>query len=308
MTHSNPHRQLLAALKMVEKFVPYHPPWKDPFASELQRDYGVEWIEFLSSGDPEPCKLTGWATRPKNPRGTVILIHGFRENSYSEWIVSPALRLIRNLNVAIIAPDLRCHGNSSQMPPSFGLAESWDISGAIAWAKQNDYPGPYLLHGASLGAMAACICAARDANVKGAFLKSPPASPRYAVANAIQLNGLTIPAPILSLFVGSKLKRVYGRDMMYEGDVLNHPSAPAHRPAIFYAVGDREEYGYKPIQERFRHWYAGEDAVLDVPPHEAPSQRKWFKTVWGGRHAFGLNEYPEMESDVDNFFGMLLKS
>lgn len=292
------------ALDTVEAipFLRYHFPSKNPFESEVLSAHGVEWIEFQSAEESPPCNLTGWACRPPSAAGSVILLHGFRENSYNQWIVEAAERFAGNLNLAVVAPDFRSHGKSEKRIPSFGFAESLDASGALNWAESQSYPKPYLLHGGSLGAIAAQICAIRDPRVSGAFLKSSPASAGVALEKFLQFGGSAHTIPGQRQCLSAAFDAAYDYDVIHWGDVKSYPSNPDHRPRIFYATGEHEEYGYDDTRSSFAHWYPEEEAKPELPPAAAWGQSKWFRTAWGGYHNFGLDHYPEMQDDVDDFF------
>lgn len=47
---------------------------------------------------------------------------------------------------------------------------------------------------------------------------------------------------------------------------------------------------------------------IEVPPAAAWGQAKWFRTAWEGKHDFGLDHYPEMHTDVDDFFKLVTTS
>jgi pimeloyl-ACP methyl ester carboxylesterase len=298
---------LKTLLEVIKRTLPYHPPSRNPFESEILSAHGVRWIDFQSAEEKPPCNLTGWACRPASPVGTVFLLHGFRENSYNEWIVEPAERFVGNLNLAVVAPDFRYHGQSEKRPPSFGFVESLDVSGAMNWAEREGYPRPYLLHGGSLGAIAAQICAIRDHRVAGAFLKSSPASAGVALEKCIQLGGSAFTLPGQRQILSAAVNAAYSYDVIHWGDVKSYPSSPTHRPRVFYALGELEEYGYDATRSSFDHWYQGEDVKPEVPPAAAWGQSKWFRTAWGGGHPFGLAHYPEMYDDVDDFFRLCVR-
>ena len=187
-------QSLKALLKIIEVGVPYPFPCKNPFDSVILADHGVQWIEFQSAEETPPCNLTGWTCRPPSPVGTVFLLHGFRENSYNQYVIEAAERFTK-LNLAVVAPDFRYHGKSEKRLPTFGFAESLDVAGAMNWAESAGYPKPFILYGGSLGALAAQVCAIRDARVSGAFLKSAPASAGIALANCVQAGGVKFRLP-----------------------------------------------------------------------------------------------------------------
>jgi pimeloyl-ACP methyl ester carboxylesterase len=294
-------------LKLIEvaPFLRYPFPTKNPFESEILSAYGVQWIGCQSAEEEPPCNLTGWACSPPSAKGTVFMLNGFREHSYNQWVVEAAERFVGNLDLAVVAIDFRNHGKSEKRIPSFGFAESLDVSGAMNWAESQGYPMPYLLHGGSLGAIAAQICAIRDPRVSGAFLKSSPASARVALENFAQVGGKALRIPVVPGLLIDAINKTYNYDVIKWGDVKSYPPSPAHRPRIFYALGQYDEYGYDATRSSFDHWYQGEKVESEKPPAAAWDQSKWFRTAWGGYHDFGLDHYPEMHTDVDDFFRLM---
>jgi hypothetical protein len=191
--------------------------------------------------------------------------------------------------------------------PAF-TAESLDVSGAMNWAENEGYPKPFLLHGGSLGAMAAQICAMRDSRVSGAFLKSCPASASVALANCIQAGGMNLKVPGQLNVLSAGINSTYDYDVIHWGCVKSYGDSPSHRPRVFYALGQYDEYGYDATRSSFDHWYQGDSMEIEVPPAAAWGQAKWFRTAWEGKHDFGLDHYPEMHTDVDDFFKLVTTS
>jgi pimeloyl-ACP methyl ester carboxylesterase len=248
--------------------------------------------------------LTGWTCRPENAIGTVFLMHGFRENSYNLYLVEAAERYVQ-LNLAVVAFDFRHHGKSEKRLPTFGFAECLDITGAMNWAEHEGYPKPFILHAGSLGGLAAQVCAIRDPRVAGAFLKSVPASASVALANSIRGMGIDFELPGQRAALTEAINATYEYDVIHWGNVMSYNGTPVHRPRVFYAIGQYEEYGYDATKATFNHWYPGEEVVCEVPPAAAWGQHKWFRTAWDGLHAFGVAHYPTMHTDVNEFFQLL---
>lgn len=88
-------------------------------------------------------------TKPKNSDAIVILIHDFGSNKEMWWNLGLPKRLV-NFNNAVVAFDLRFHGNStpalsSKKPPVITVNISGyitDIETIVSWARKNlgDYP------------------------------------------------------------------------------------------------------------------------------------------------------------------------
>ena len=103
---------------------------------------------YISSRDE--LKLHGlWVPAP-NPRGTVLLVHGYRSTKLVDFGVAFDFYHTRGINLLI--PDQRCHGLSEGRYITFGVKESGDILEWIAYHNQNFGMKPMLVSGLSMGA------------------------------------------------------------------------------------------------------------------------------------------------------------
>ncbi len=244
------------------------------------RDWAPDWpgvVPFdLASHDG--WHIHGWHW--KNPqvkkyRGTVLLIHGFGESSLdNNQVLEPAKLLSEKLQVAVVAFDHRFHGHSGKGIPSFGWAESRDVSTVIDQCVKAGLPQPFALVGTSLGGMAAGLCAQNDARVVGAALFMPPASPRLAIQGAEKLAKVSWSK--ISRPVGQMIEEVYGNPVLDDGDPQKNPLTPAHSPRMLYAMSEDDEYGYKETFQLWESWYPKTSAKPYLSPAQAPKQKKWF--------------------------------
>jgi len=266
-------------------------------------------VQARARGDG--CRLNGWATNPRDAVGTVILTHGFREDSQEVSGVLFAEKVCSATNMAIVAVDLRWHGGSHKFPPTFGLAESWDLSGAMDWAETNGYPHPYVLCGGSLGGLAVQLCAGLDERVSGAFIKSSP--PSAAAALSKGLTDTRAARTLLALrFLARRYawltRTCYRRNIIAEGDISRYDSNPSHSPLIFYLVGELDKYGYAETKASFAHWYPDDTAFsFEALPSEAPLQRKWFRTMIGRGHRMGSDAGALVTDYACTFFRHVLQ-
>lgn len=100
--------------------------------------------------------LRGWIYRTSGldcSNGTVILTHGTADNSAS--LMWEARELSETFGLVALSFDHRMHGLSGDNVPSFGALEALEIQAAMDYGDSVGLPGPYILHGVSLGAMAA---------------------------------------------------------------------------------------------------------------------------------------------------------
>jgi len=95
--------------------------------------------------------------RPRPPRGTVVLLHG--------WMMSGDSMLPWSLQLAqagyrVVTIDLRNHGHSGSGPAGYGTVESAEVSDVIAaLRRRGEVQGPLYLFGVSYGAATAVFTA-----------------------------------------------------------------------------------------------------------------------------------------------------
>jgi pimeloyl-ACP methyl ester carboxylesterase len=248
--------------------------WK---RDDIGSEEGFESIEFKSGDD---CLLKGWTYRTpgqSNERGTCILLHGIRTNSGS--LVDSAKVLSREYNMTMLAFDHRYHGWSSRSPhyPTFGCYESFDAQAAMDFAVETGLPGPFILHGTSLGGMAAQRAGIVDNRVAGLFLLSTPGWAWHAIGNAIK--PFTLLTPLANI-----INAAYGWDVLSDGDIRKHKQDNTHRPLVCYVMGDRDSYNIDLTKQIFPHWHGGEPGEFCLRPSEAPECRRFFYSVEGAIH------------------------
>lgn len=250
---------------------------------------GFEAIQFNSD---DGCLLKGWVYKSpgqKNDRGTCFLLHGVTTNSSS--LVETARILSKEYNMTVVGYDQRYHGWSSRSPfyPTFGCYEARDAQAAIDFAEKSGLPDPYILHGNSLGGMAAQRAGIKDGRVKGLLLLMTPGWPWHAIGKCAW-DGKPL-GPIFIPFV-NLLNAAYGWDVLSDGDIRRHKQDPKHRPLVCSIMGDRDSYDIGKTKDVFQHWHNGEPAEFDKLPSETPDCKKFFTTVEGACHS----------SDTDGIF------
>lgn len=274
----------------------------------------------ISFSSRDGIALHGWSHRPEpGGGGTIFFCHGYTLNCHHQPYLLLARHFSEHHRFASIGFDFRHHGLSSDAPPTFGTAESWDIRGAIDFAENNGFPKPYIVYGDSLGALAAQRATIDDERIDGAVFKASPSSPLEAIDvscsrldASILLNQVAGQLGIPKLrfppiYVGwicnlARLARMYyGFDILRDGDILHHSASPRNRPRLLYVMGDEDEYGWRRTQLRFEHWYEGEPAKFNAWPEAAPDQMKWFVLAEGRDHNFGAWNWSEFLSLLDQY-------
>lgn len=98
------------------------------------------------------------ATPAGEPRGTVVLLHGWM--MHGDSMLPWALRL-GEAGYRTIAIDLRNHGRSGAAPTGYGIREARDVADVVAALRQQgEIAGPLHLMGVSYGAATAIFAAA----------------------------------------------------------------------------------------------------------------------------------------------------
>jgi pimeloyl-ACP methyl ester carboxylesterase len=233
---------------------------------------GFRPIAF-QSGDG--CIIHGWTYKTPGKscdRGTCVMGHGFCDNSTT--LMDTAKILSKTYGITIVAIDFRYHGWSEKRFPTFGCYEGYDLQAAMDFADVNRFPKPYILHGTSLGGMAAQRAAIDDRRVAGAFLVSTPGWPWDAIGKGAQI--ATPAANLISL--------AYGWDVLNDGDILRKRQPSGHHPFVCHVMGNRDRYDINLSKEVFRHWHHGEPGIFDRIPKEGEPCRKLFFTIDGAVH------------------------
>ena len=99
----------------------------------------------------------------ENPRGTIILAHGYRSNKVLEF--GKVFDFYHNKGLNILAVDQRSHGRSEGKYITFGVKESRDMLGWIRYHNENLGQYPIILSGLSMGASTMLYLA--DADLPG---------------------------------------------------------------------------------------------------------------------------------------------
>jgi uncharacterized protein len=109
--------------------------------------------------------LAGWYVPADQPKGAVILVHGMGAHKGFELEADP-LCLVSDLiqaRFAVLAIDLRGHGESAPSRMSYGFHERLDVLGAVDWLIDRGHaPGKIGVLGASMGGAAAIAAAAEE--------------------------------------------------------------------------------------------------------------------------------------------------
>ncbi len=121
-----------------------------------------------------------------DPKGTVILAHGYRSTKLLDF--GMVLELYHNLGVNLLMIDQRCHARSEGKYITFGVLESRDVQSWIKFHNEKFGYHPILLSGLSMGASTVLYLADRDLpeNVKGMIADCGFTSPKEIIAKVFR--------------------------------------------------------------------------------------------------------------------------
>ena len=161
-------------------------------------------------------KLRGAWVPAENPKGTILLAHGYRSSKLVDF--SLAFGMYHTLGMNILLPDQRAHGKSEGKYITFGVKESRDMQSWIAYHNQTFGEFPLILSGLSMGASTMLYLADVDLpdNVKGIIADCGFTSPREIVKTVFH-RVIHLPAAP-TLFVADLFARLFAGFSLTEKD------------------------------------------------------------------------------------------
>jgi alpha-beta hydrolase superfamily lysophospholipase len=131
-------------------------------------DLGLLW-EPLTCRTADGLRLAGWSVAADEPRATIVVCHGVRQNRLHTLA---RIEMLVQAGYRCVAFDHRAHGESAGRRTSFGYHEARDVEAildvvAARWPHQ-----PMGALGISMGAAALCFAASRTRFLKAIVLES----------------------------------------------------------------------------------------------------------------------------------------
>ena len=127
--------------------------------------------------------LAGWFAPGRPGRGAVLLLHGLRSDRRA---LASRMAMLARAGTAVLAVDLRAHGESAGPAVTFGHLEARDAAGALAWLR-DAAPGERVGGlGISLGG-AALALASRTEALDALVLESVFPDIEGAIRNRMEL-------------------------------------------------------------------------------------------------------------------------
>lgn len=152
----------------------------------------------------------------ENPRGTILLAHGYRSTRLVDF--GKVYSIYHEKGMNILVPEQRCHGNSSGKYITFGVKESRDMVCWIEYINHNLTDLPMLISGLSMGASTMLYLADQELpdNVKGIIADCGFTSPK-AIISKVFTDVTHLPAgPVI--FVTDLFARIFAGFSLDERD------------------------------------------------------------------------------------------
>ena len=123
------------------------------FADEMNKN--IRWmrsqpLERVMIRSSDRLRLWARILEAENPRGVIILMHGYRSCALHDF--SCVLQYYHNMGLTMILPDQRAHGASDGKYITFGIKEKDDCRLWAEYAARRYKGLPILLDGISMGA------------------------------------------------------------------------------------------------------------------------------------------------------------
>lgn len=171
-----------------------------PVNSRSPEDLGLA-SELIHIRTDDGLNLEGWLLLPPNPRGTVVLFHGYAA-SRSDLLEEG--KYLYGMGWAVVLVDFRGSGGSDGGATTVGFSEAKDVAATVRYVRERGLPRPLILYGQSMGGAAVLrSIAALDVCVDGIVLESVFDRMLKTVRNRFGLMGLpSFPSAELLVFWG----------------------------------------------------------------------------------------------------------
>ena len=199
ITTRTPSPQTLSAwqkLKLLTCGVTIPRPKNSSSPNDLKLPFDT--IHFASD---DGMNLEGWLLAPPEPKGTVLLFHGYAASRSSLLDEGQAFY---KMGYATALIDFRGSGGSDGSVTTLGFHESLDVAAAVRHVRSRGLPGPLILCGQSMGGAAILrSIAVLDVKPDAVILESVFGRMLGAVRNRFGLMGLpSFPGSEMLVFWG----------------------------------------------------------------------------------------------------------
>jgi len=224
-------------------------PWQDiealkktPYAKYVKYiAFGNQWLKdhhaqdvYMKSRDG--LMLHAYWIPAENPKGTVILAHGYRSNAAVDFAMAYPCYRERGMNLLI--PSQRAHGKSEGRYITFGVKESDDMLLWLEYHNRHFGSVPVIMSGLSMGASTMLFLADRQfpGNVKGIIADCGFTSPKDIIAKVIRSTIHLPAAPLLML--AEPFARLFAKLSLYEKDTRKTLANSKYPVMIVHGLAD----------------------------------------------------------------------
>jgi uncharacterized protein len=171
-----------------------------PENTRSSEDLGLT-IETIHFASDDGTSLEGWLLTPPNPKGTILLFHGYASSRSS---LLDEGQVFYEMGYATVLIDFRGSGGSQGNETTIGYHEAQDVAATVRYARSRNLPGPLILYGQSMGGAAMLrSVAVHGVKADGVILESVFGRMLGAVRNRFGLMGVpSFPAAELLVFWG----------------------------------------------------------------------------------------------------------
>ena len=138
---------------------------------ETPDDYGISNWRDVNFTTDDGLRLDGWLFPPESNQGTVIFVHGHRDNRLN--FINEAV-MVHEQGYGVLVFDLRNAGTSEGDITTLGYYESQDVITAYEWliTQPDINPEQIILYGHSMGGVSVAMALGELTSVSGAVLDS----------------------------------------------------------------------------------------------------------------------------------------
>lgn len=224
------------------------------------RQFEIAPFETVTITSFDGIKLSAFLLPAENPKGTVILFHGF--HSTPKWDFAASFPYFSALGMNLLYPIQRAHGISEGKFITYGIKERKD---AVAWTEfvngRYGVEKPLYLGGISMGCTTVLMGSGEGypKNVQGIIADCGFLSPHGIFTEVMRKSGLP-PAPFVWLF-GILCKRIAGFDIDEYSvfEALKHTDIP-----IAFIHGEHDRLIPCKMTLRAHDSYKGKKFLLTV--------------------------------------------
>ena len=146
-------------------------PERTPLDRQPSHEMDYKDIKFSSRCGEE--KLRGWYFPAEESTSTVIFAHGYEQNRLQGEIGLPLTKSLLQEGYNVLLFDFRNSGESSGSITSIGQYETKDLLGAVDYISSTKDDEKIVIHGFSMGAVAAILAGSEEEKINGVIADSP---------------------------------------------------------------------------------------------------------------------------------------